>query len=164
MNKIKVICTGGTIDKTYGSKKGTRNLSFGQPAIKNILDNTPVNFEYKISNLFQIDSLDMTASHRHQILDHINSSEINNILITHGTDTMDETGRFLSNKDIKKSVVLTGSSKPYQFRDSDAEINIGTALSALDLINESVKIAIHGRVFSPDCVIKKENGLFKNRF
>lgn len=32
MKKLKVICTGGTIDKTYASEKGTRNLSFGEPA------------------------------------------------------------------------------------------------------------------------------------
>lgn len=106
----------------------------------------------------------MADSHRNQILDHIKSSKINNILITHGTDTIVETGIFLSDKNIEKSVVLTGSSKPYQFRDSDAKINIGAALSTLDLIDESVKIAIHGGVFSPSCVIKKENGLFKNRF
>lgn len=163
MRKLKVICTGGTIDKTYASEKGTRNLSFGEPAVKDILNSTPTNFEYKISNLFQIDSLDMADSHRNQILDHIKSSEINNILITHGTDTIVETGIFLSDKNIEKSVVLTGSSRPYQFRDSDAKINIGSALSTLDLIDESVKIAIHGSVFSPISVTKKQNGLFKKQ-
>lgn len=164
MDKIKVICTGGTIDKTYKSKKGTRNLSFGEPAVKSILDNTPTSFDYKIANLFQIDSLDMSDSHRNEILDSIKASNSNNILITHGTDTIDKTGQFLLDKNLEKSIVLTGSSKPYEFRDSDAKINIGTALSTLNLIDKSVKIAIHGRVFSPNFITKQENGLFKSQY
>ena len=38
MNKILVLATGGTIDKVYSTKKWTRDLEIGQPAIERIIE------------------------------------------------------------------------------------------------------------------------------
>ena len=61
-----------------------------------------------------------------------NYPEVENFIITHGTDTMIETSLFLSHKLIKvenrMKIVLTGAFLPESFKDSDADFNIGVAI------------------------------------
>ncbi|MCB0319409.1 MAG: asparaginase, partial [Bdellovibrionales bacterium] len=68
------------------------------------------------------------------------------ILITHGTDTMTSTAAALKGID-GKTIVLTGSMFPADFRDSDAVFNIGGAVVALQVLPAGVYIVMNGRVF-----------------
>jgi L-asparaginase len=53
---------------------------------------------------------------------------------------------------------------PYKIQDSDALFNFGTAFSAVQLLPSGVYIAMNGRVFSWDKVLKnKELGVFEVR-
>ncbi len=145
MKKMKIFTVGGTIDKIYFDAQSEYEV--GSPTIEKMLNRFNVYFDYSITSLFQKDSLEMTDEDRHLIFDSVKKCDEPYVLITHGTDTMDKTARALS--DIKgKTIVLTGSLLPANFRESDAEFNIGCALGAMWSADPGVYIAMNGFIFS----------------
>lgn len=158
--KIKIFTAGGTIDKIYSEERGTLNFSFGKQAISEISESSiKLNLEYNIERLLAKDSLEMDEIDRELIKRACLGSVANKILITHGTDTMIDTARVLS--DIQdKVIVLTGASQPYRFRESDAEFNIGVAFGALNVLSRGVYIAMNGRVYPWDKCEKTVDGRF----
>lgn len=161
--KIKIFTAGGTIDKVYSEEKGTLNFSFGKPAIREIGENkVKLNLEYDIERLLAKDSLEMTDDDRLLIKKACEGAVANKILITHGTDTMIETAKILS-EILDKTIVLTGASQPYKFRESDAEFNIGVAIGALNVIEKGIYIAMNGRVYQWDKCQKLDSGFFSEK-
>lgn len=159
--KIKVLITGGTIDKTY--KELTGELSFTQTHMVDMLNRGRSMAGTLSEVLFLKDSLEMTESDRAFILDKCRSSDEKNILITHGTDTMVETAAYLAKSIKDKTVVLFGSMIPYSIDHSDALFNLGIALSAVQLKDSGVYIAMNGQVFDFDKVQKDKGlGIFTN--
>ena len=158
--KIKIFTTGGTIDKEYSEVKGTYNFSFGKQAIMEIAGGKiKLNFEYSIESLLAKDSLEMTNEDRQLIKKACKSVVESKILITHGTDTMINTAKTLS--EMKgKVIILTGASQPYKFRESDAEFNIGVAIGALNVLESGVFIAMNGRVYKWNECEKLPDGRF----
>lgn len=141
--KILFIQTGGTIDKDYPKNLGGYAFEISDPAISRILKKLNPSFEYEIIPLIKKDSQDIDEKDRKMLLDVISRSQENKIIITHGTDSMIETASFLS-KIEDKTIVLTGAMRPEKFSDSDADINIGLALGAVQTNNSGVFIAMHG--------------------
>ena len=82
------------------------------------------------------------------------------IVITHGTDTMVGTARFL-HPSAERTIVLTGSLQPALFTTSDALFNIGCGMAAVQTLSPGVYIAMNGMVF--DSLNVRKN-LEKNRF
>jgi len=158
--RVKVFTAGGTIDKVYAQVKGTLNFSFGEPAIAELgAGKITLNFDYDIERLLAKDSLEMTDEDRALIKKACKSATADKILITHGTDTMIDTARVLSEIP-DKLIVLTGASQPYRFRESDAEFNIGVAIGALNTLERGVYIAMNGRVYEWDKCKKRSDGRF----
>ncbi|MBC8494179.1 MAG: asparaginase [Candidatus Thioglobus sp.] len=157
--KIKVLITGGTIDKSY--KELTGELSFTETHIVDMLNRGRSMADTLSEVLFLKDSLEMTDADRSFILDKCQSCDEQHILITHGTDTMVETARFLAKSIKDKTVILFGSMIPYSIDNSDALFNLGVALSAVQLKSNGVYIAMNGQVFDFDKVKKdKSLGIF----
>ena len=161
--KIKVFTAGGTIDKMYSEEKGTLNFSFGKQAVKELSENkVKLNFEYDIERLLAKDSLEMTDEDRQLIKKACEGTIANKILITHGTDTMINTAEILSTI-TDKTMVLTGASQPYKFRESDAEFNIGVAIGALNTLDHGIFISMNGRVYPWDKCEKRSDGWFVDK-
>ncbi|MDG2395793.1 asparaginase domain-containing protein [Candidatus Thioglobus sp.] len=159
--KIKVLITGGTIDKTY--KELTGELSFTQTHMVDMLNRGRSMADTLSEVLFLKDSLEMTESDRAFILDKCQSSDEKNILITHGTDTIVETAAYLAKSIKDKTVVLFGSMIPYSIDHSDALFNLGVALCAVQLKDHGIYIAMNGQVFDFDKVQKDKGlGIFTN--
>jgi len=157
--KIKVLITGGTIDKAY--KELTGELSFTETHIVDMFNRGRCMADTLSEVLFLKDSLEMVDSDRGFILDKCLSCDEQHILITHGTDTMVQTAKFLAEKIKDKTIVLFGSMIPYSVDNSDALFNLGVALSAVQLKEPGVYIAMNGRVFDFDQVKKdKSLGIF----
>lgn len=157
--KIKIFTTGGTIDKIYFDRKSAYEV--GPPYISGLLSEINVNIDYSIETLFRKDSLDITLEDRILLRKKICTEKTQRILITHGTDTMTETGMFLAGFK-EKIIVLTGAMEPAKFKTSDAVFNIGCAIGAIQALLPGVYIAMNGRVYSPFEVIKnKETGKFE---
>lgn len=158
---IQIFTAGGTIDKEYFDKES--EYSVGEPFIKEILLELNMNFEYEITTIMRKDSLDMTDEDRQIILSEIIKSPHKRIILTHGTDTMQDTAKVLEGiKD--KTIVLTGSLKPGKFHKTDAVFNIGFALGALQQLPFGVYICMNGMTFLGNAVKKNRNaGRFEGK-
>jgi len=148
---IKIFTTGGTIDKTYFDQKDTYQV--GEPQVAGILERANVVVDFEVISLMQKDSLDIDDSDREIIREAILSEKSHNMIVTHGTDTMIATAKFLQNIP-DKTIVLTGSMFPAQYRDSDAVFNVGCALTGAQTLPPGVYIAINGRIFDPVASVK----------
>ena len=156
--KLKILTTGGTIDKIYFDSKS--KFEVGEPEIGRILDEAEAAFDYKVVQLMRKDSLELDDNDRELIRRTVAEDECDHILITHGTDTMTDTAAVLDG--IKgKTIVLTGALRPARFRSSDAIFNIGMAVAAAQSMPAGVYIAMNGRVFDAARVRKNRD---RNRF
>ncbi|MDZ7392619.1 MAG: asparaginase domain-containing protein [candidate division KSB1 bacterium] len=152
MARIKILTTGGTIDKIYFDRKS--EFQVGDPQIAEVLSEANVVVDYEIQQLMRKDSLDMTDEDRRLIRQAVESDTAHrHFLITHGTDTMIDTARTLQGIP-GKVIVLTGAMQPARFRLTDAVFNIGCAFMAVQTLPPGVYIVMNGRVFYPDNTVK----------
>ncbi len=145
---ITFIQTGGTIDKDYPAGDNNHGYSFEitTPAVKRILEKIkPLDFDYEVIECLKKDSLDITDDDRKKIKETCLEIENDKIIITHGTDTMNQTAKFLG--DITgKTIILTGAMRPEKFTDSDADFNVGVAIGALYGLDNGVYVAMNGQI------------------
>ena len=158
---IAILTTGGTFDKVYFDANS--EYSIGEPCISSILDEGNVTSEYRVKSILKKDSLDINQEERKLIKKSVIECEEERIIITHGTDTMVDTAKFL--EDIEdKTIVLTGAMQPARFKKTDAVFNSGFAFAAALSLNKGVYIAMSGRIFSSDNVRKNiDLGKFENK-
>tara|TARA_Y100000996_G_scaffold396788_1_gene363222 strand:- start:111 stop:623 length:513 start_codon:yes stop_codon:yes gene_type:complete len=157
---IAVFVTGGTFDKEYNEISG--ELYFKDTHIREILELGRAHLKVKIKKLMLIDSLNMTNKDRGVILENCINTKDKKIVITHGTDTMTETAKFLAGENLKKTIVLTGAMIPYKFGSSDGLFNLGSAFAFAQVLPEGVFIAMNGRFFDWNKVEKnKISGKFE---
>ncbi len=162
LKPINILITGGTIDKKYNMLTG--EVDFNQKSyIPKILTQSRIDRDIKTTTLFLKDSLDITLQDREIILDNIYNVIENHIIITHGTDTIVQSAKYILSKNIDKVIILFGAMIPYSIKNSDALFNFGTAISAIDYLSNGVYIAMNGKIFNANSVYKdKEIGIFKN--
>jgi len=157
---IRIFITGGTFDKEYNEITG--KLYFKDTHMREILDLGRSKLDVSIRTLMMIDSLDMTDSDRNLILENCISTKGDQIIITHGTDTMTDTARLLATGNLEKTIVLTGAMIPFKFGTSDGLFNLGSALGFVQSLPHGVYIAMNGQCFDYDKVKKnKETGVFE---
>ena len=157
---IKIFVTGGTFDKDYDEKNG--RLYFKSTHMNEILALGRSKVEVDIETLMMLDSLDIKVKDRKLIVEKCRATNEEQIVITHGTDTMTNTAKVLGAKHFKKTIVITGAMIPYKFGTSDGLFNIASALAYVQTMPYGVYIAMNGRVFSYDRVTKNsETGIFE---
>jgi L-asparaginase len=150
--RIKFLTTGGSIDKTYSPSSSTFEIE--NSAVKEFLGDGMVKFDFSFLPICKKDSLDMTDEDRSKIRAAVEKCTERNIIITHGTDTIVETGKYLGEQ-VDKVVVLTGAFKPIRLRRTDAVLNLGMAIAAVQILQPGVYIAINGMV-SPVAGARKD--------
>ena len=111
--KIRLLVTGGTFDKEYDELSG--ELFFKDTHVREMLRLGRCELELDVRMLMMIDSIDMTDSDRAAILAGCSEHAEERVVITHGTDTMPETARFLGERLKDQTIVLTGAMVPYTF-------------------------------------------------
>ena len=157
---IKIFVTGGTFDKDYDEKNG--RLYFKKTHMNEILALGRSKVEVNIETLMMLDSLDMKEKDRGLIVKKCTAASEEQIVITHGTDTMTNTAQVLGAKHLKKTIVITGAMIPYKFGTSDGLFNITSDLAYVQTMPHGVYITMNGRVFLHDKVIKNiETGIFE---
>lgn len=142
---IKILTTGGTIDKIYFDAKS--QFQVGEPQIGSVLRDTNVTADYEIISLMRKDSLELTDEDRQLIADTVQNDSCTQFVITHGTDTMTTTAATLE-AIVDKTIVLTGAMQPARFRMTDAVFNIASAFTAVQILPPGVYITMNGQVFN----------------
>ena len=147
---ITFIQTGGTIDKDYPRGETNHGYEFAitDAAVKSILPYCHAMFTYDVIEVAKKDSLDLTDTDRADILKAVLEAPSNQIVITHGTDTMVKTAEVLSKSVTGKTVVLTGAMLPEKFSNSDARFNVGMAVAGTQSLPSGIYIALYGCVVS----------------
>lgn len=145
--QIEIFTTGGTIDKIYFDAKS--DFEIGDPQIAELLRDANLTVDYRVSSLLRKDSLELTDVDRQQIRQAVEASSAEQIVITHGTDTMISTGQFLQGIP-GKTIVLTGAMQPARFRFTDAIYNVASAITAAQTLPPGVYISMNGQIFDPN--------------
>mgnify|MGYP001311115811 FL=1 len=158
---IQIFITGGTFDKEYNEITG--KLYFKDTHLKEMLSMGRSQLDVKITTLMMIDSIDMTNDDRDNILEACKNCLLDKIIITHGTDTMVDTAKFLEKGNLDKTIVFTGAMIPIDFGSSDGLFNLGSAMGFVQSLESGIYIAMNGRCFNYDKVRKNtKTGIFES--
>lgn len=155
---VHIIKTGGTIefvDPAYDAVN--KKLLKLDATIDSYLHNLiQPHFNFSSETIAEKDSREITDEDRQKLVNAIQSSPHENILVTHGTFTMSQTAQFLVARDILgKKIVLTGSMVPIMgFAASDAGFNLGFVIASFMNIEPGVYLSMNGGIFKSDEVVK----------
>ncbi|MCX8019802.1 MAG: asparaginase [Chitinophagaceae bacterium] len=160
---IRIFITGGTFDKEYNEITG--QLYFKDTHLPDLLEMGRCRVPVEIRTLMMVDSLEMTDEDRQLIAYQCEQCDEDKIIITHGTDTMSLTARYLGERIKNKTIVLTGAVIPIKFGSSDGLFNLGSALAFVQTLPPGVYVAMNGRFFHWNNVRKnKETGIFEEEY
>ena len=155
-SKITVINTGGTFNKRYNPLTGELEVPKDSLALDEIISYC-YNIDFDVLNVISKDSLDMSDADREFIVKTIKNCKNENIIIVHGTDTMDLTASFIDENIKDKTIVLTGAMLPISINKIEATLNFASAIGFLNAnIKNGIYISMHGSV-------KNYKKLIKNR-
>lgn len=160
MASIRIFVTGGTFDKEYDEING--QLYFKDTHLPEMLKLGRCKLDIDIRTLMMIDSLEMTDDDRALVVKNCGSCKEDKIVVTHGTDTMEQTAKALGEAKLAKTIILTGALIPYKFGSSDGFFNLGSALAFAQALPFGVYVAMNGRFFHWNNVTKdKRTGEFR---
>lgn len=167
---VVILATGGTIagagasavnSATYAAAKvGVEKLIAGLPELSKVAN-------VRGEQVFQVASESLTNDNLLTLAKRVSAlskqSDVDGIVITHGTDTMETTARLLGENITDKTIVLTGAMIPYAFGSSDGLFNLGSSLAFAQSLPHGVYIAMNGRCFTWDNVRKnRDAGIFED--
>ncbi|WP_046180485.1 asparaginase [Domibacillus tundrae] len=125
---ILLLHTGGTISMKENAETGSVAPGSANP-IAEVMDIPGVDARYTIKEPFQIPSPHMTTEYMMVLKKEIEASDADGVVITHGTDTMEETAYFLHlTLDTPIPVVLTGAMRSSNESGADGLSNLIAAV------------------------------------
>ncbi|WP_340084943.1 asparaginase [Siminovitchia sp. FSL H7-0308] len=165
MKKIAFITLGGTI-----SAKGTNRLDLkdyksglidGAFFVENIPELKELG-KIKVIPFDNVSSTQINSQHwiqlKYDIEYYLNEKDFDGAVISHGTNTLEETAYFLHlTVYSSKPIVLVGSQRPYTAISSDAQLNLLNAFRVAihpDSYGKGVLVAFNNKIHSPREVTK----------
>jgi L-asparaginase len=151
---IQLLNCGGTIDKSYNPSKEI--LEHTTTHWDTLLKRARICPEIQVfsKELFLKDSNDMTEEDFEKVVEECKKSKYEHIMIAHGTSKMHITAQKLGEKEMKKTIILFGAMLPFELAESDALFNFGFALAAVQEKKHGVYIAMNGKIFPWNNVVK----------
>jgi len=166
---IQIIATGGTIAGRGSSDISGEDYQSGVVQIGKLVQAVPeitkIASIKKEEQLFNISSSDLTIPNLLLIAKKVNAAlkdkNVAGVVVTHGTDTMEETSYFL-NLVVKseKPVVIVGAMRPSTGLSADGPANLYNAVSVAILPEASkmgVMVVVNDRIFDGRNVVKTNN-------
>jgi L-asparaginase len=156
--RIHLITTGGTLEKIYSEQRGS--VENVESKVEHYLERLRLpDLEIDTARLMNKDSLEMTDADRALVLDAVRVRLDAPIVITHGTDTMVDTGLYLQAAltGLRFPIVLTGAMTPLGFESSDGLQNLTESLFAARVLAPGIYIVMHNQAFPVDRV-RKDRG------
>ena len=137
--KVIIIGTGGTIAGRSGAAEDLTGYHAGELSVESLLSSVPGLMHYgpfECEQFSNIDSSDITVEHwvrlAATVQRYVDDDTVAGIVITHGTDSMEETAYFLHlTVDTDKPVVLTGSMRPATAISADGPLNLLMAVQTV---------------------------------
>jgi L-asparaginase len=134
--KVVVIGTGGTIAGSAASSTEFHDYKPGKVAVQALIDGIPGlknAAEVRSEQLFQVSSATLTNDHWLKLAHRINTllaqDDVDGIVVTHGTDTLEETAYFLNLVvRSRKPVIIVGSMRPSSAISADGPVNLYNAV------------------------------------
>ncbi|WP_395407313.1 type II asparaginase [Pseudoduganella sp. UC29_106] len=162
---VMVLATGGTIAGTGASSTTTVGYTAATVGVQQLINAVPE--VAKVANVtgeqvFQIASESMTNEHWLTLAKRVNTllaqPNVDGIVITHGTDTLEETAYFL-NLVVKsrKPVVLVGAMRPSTALSADGPINLYNAVilaGSPEAVGKGVLVSLNDQIQSSRDVSK----------
>lgn len=157
MQTIYLLTTGGTIEKQYSEQLGAvlnyKNKIGDYLKLLRLPDGN-----IQVIPIMNKDSLEMSPEDRAGLVAKVVELLPKRcpVVITHGTDTMVESGLAIEKAAPAPPVpvVLTGAMTPLGFEKSDGLQNLTESLFAARLLDPGVYIVMHGQVFPASHVRK----------
>jgi L-asparaginase len=162
MKKIIVLATGGT----FASRLGENGLapSLGAESLLDALGISIPDAAIRCENVMSLDSSNIQPEHWQMLARRVFRAldDYDGIIVTHGTDTMAYTASALAFmlRNLRKGVVFTGSQLPAEAPESDAALNMRTALDAIMAGMTGVLVAFGGRVINGVRAVKTKTDGF----
>ena len=165
VKKIMIIGTGGTIAGTGNGASALTEYRAGSIGVQELMQAVPTLEGYGPFESIQfsnIDSSEMSPYRWVRLALLVNEvaerDDISGIVITHGTDTMEETAYFLQlTVHTKKPVVMTGSMRPATALSADGPVNLLQAVQVArseNAWNQGVLVVMNGYIDSAREVAK----------
>jgi L-asparaginase len=164
MNKVILLTTGGTIASKPNKSSG--KLASGALTGEELASmcQLPADIEVVVESVFQKASIHITFEDltvlKNKIDDYFKDETVSGVVVTHGTDTMEETAYFLDlTINDHRPVVVTGSQRSPEDLGSDVYINLRHAIYSAcsrDLHDAGTVVVFNERIFAARYV-KKEH-------
>ena len=162
MRIVHLLACGGTIEKVYLEQTGSvQNI---EDKIHKYLERLRLPDTRVVpARLMNKDSLEMTDADRQRVVEAVLqklTAQQAPVVITHGTDTMVETGLYIQRgvPDLHVPVILTGAMTPLGFENSDALQNLTESLFAAHVLAPGVWVVMHNHAF-PIHRVRKDRSL-----
>ena len=145
---IVVLGTGGTISARADSPQETLAYRAGEVGVDQLVADAGVvhtGFVIETGQVAQIDSKDMDFATWRRLAEsvaaHLARDEVHAVVVTHGTDTLEETAWFLQRVLAPtQPVVLTAAMRPASAADADGPRNLNDAIAVAASIAASVGV------------------------
>ncbi|MBP0589003.1 asparaginase [Paraburkholderia sp. LEh10] len=163
--RIAVLATGGTIAGAAPDATNTSGYQAGVVGVGQLLAAVPSLASVanvQAEQVASVDSKDMTLALWTKLAQRVNallaSDEIDGVVITHGTDTLEETA-YLLHLTVKgdKPVVLTAAMRPSSALSADGPLNLLNAVTVAgkaEAKGQGVLVAFNNRIHSARDVVK----------
>lgn len=164
--KIVVIGTGGTIAGQSGSAEDLTGYQAGELSIDQVLATVPGVEGYgpfESHQLCNIDSSDMTlsiwAKLAHTVQAYVDREDVAAVVITHGTDTLEEGSYFLHlTVRTVKPIVMVGAMRPATAISADGPLNLLQAVQVArspQAVGQGVLVTLNGTINCAREVVKR---------
>jgi L-asparaginase len=162
---VVILATGGTIAGTGATAATTVGYAAAKVGVEQLIEAVP---ELKKvahvrgEQVFQIASENMTNEHWLKLAKRVSAliaePDVDGIVITHGTDTIEETAYFLNLViKSKKPIVIVGAMRPATAISADGPINIYNAVNlagSQEAVGQGVLVALNDQINSARDVTK----------
>jgi L-asparaginase len=165
LNNVKILATGGTIAGSSTSNTDTTGYQSGALAVETLINAVPELKEVANVSGEQIANIgsnnmdnEILLKLAKRINELLKSKDVDGIVVTHGTDTLEETAYFLNLVvKSKKPVVIVGAMRPATALSADGPLNLYNAVkiaASKEAENKGVLIALNDRIGSARFITK----------
>lgn len=167
-NNVVVVATGGTIAGAGASSTNSATYTAAKVPVDALINAVPQVKD--LANVSGVQALQIASesitdkellSLARQVNDLVKKPSVNGIVITHGTDTLEETAFFLNLViHTDKPIVIVGSMRPSTALSADGPLNLYSAVALAasdDAKNKGVMVLMNDSIFAARDVTKTIN-------